>query len=230
MNRHLSFVLMAGFLFAIPNPAIADPTAAQQEEIDRRAATKVPESSWYVAGGLGANFASDADNNQAGMPVTAEFDTGGIASVAFGYLYGGAFRAEGEFSYIRNDASSLSVPGFSVPASGDVSTAAIMVNGYFEMYAASRWKPFIGVGMGYAHVSINDLGAAGFTIVNDSAGTFAYQFKAGIGYAFTDSMDGTFGYRFFGTANTEFKDVLGRRFTADGLQTHILELGVRYRF
>ncbi len=230
MNRHLSFVLMAGFLFAIPNPAMADPTAAQQEEIDRRAAMKVPESSWYVAGGLGASWAHDVGATQGGLSVEAEFDTGGIASMAFGYLYGGAFRAEGEFSYMRNDISGGSVFGVSIPASGDVSTAAFMVNGYFEMYAASRWKPFIGVGLGYARVFINDLNAVGVNVVDDDEGVFAYQFKVGTAYEFTDSVDGTFGYRLFGTANTSFKDVTGAPFHADGLQTHILELGVRYRF
>ncbi len=229
MNRHLSFVLMAGFLFAIPNPAMADPTAAQQEEIDRRAAMKVPETSWYVAGGLGASLAHDVDATQGGLSTTAEFDTGAIASMAFGYLYGGGLRAEGEFSYLRNDVSSLSQPGLSAPASGNVSTAAFMVNGYFELYSDSRWKPFIGVGLGYSHVFI-DVSAPGFTSVDDSVGVFAYQFKVGTGFEFTDSVDGTFGYRLFGTANRSFKDVTGAQFSADGLQNHILELGVRYRF
>jgi opacity protein-like surface antigen len=70
----------------------------------------------------------------------------------------------------------------------------------------------------------------GFLIADDSAGVFAYQVKAGIGYAFTESLDGTLGYRFFGTTSPDLVDATGLPFESDGLQSHIIEIGVRYRF
>lgn len=186
-------------------------------------------NSWYIAGSLGASFANDSDVTQAGLSVTSELDTGMMGSVGIGHTFGG-FRAEGEFTYIQNDVSSLKAFGTSVDASGDISAAALMANIYYDFNADSKWKPFIGGGIGYARLGIDNLEAGGITIADDSAGAFAYQLKAGIGYAFTESLDGTLGYRFFGTGDADFVDAAGFPFTSDGLQTHVIEVGVRYRF
>lgn len=185
--------------------------------------------SWYFAGGLGASFANDSDNTQLGLTITSEFDTGVMATAAGGYAFGD-FRAEGELAYIKNDVSSLKGFGTSFDATGDVSVAALMANLYYDINTDSKWKPFLGAGFGYANVSINNVGASGVIIADDSAGAFAYQLKAGIGYAFTDSLDGTLGYRFFGTGDADFIDTSGLAFESEGLQTHIIEVGVRYRF
>ena len=210
-SKIVRFGLMTGLLFAISNLAMAQ------------------GSSWYVAGGLGASFANDSDVKQAGVTITSELDTGAIASVAFGHTFGG-FRADGELSYIKNDISGLKAFGVTIPANGDVTAAALMANVYYDFNADSKWKPFVGAGAGYANLSINDLTSGGVAVADDSDGVFAYQFKAGIGYAFTDSLDGTLGYRFFGTADADMVDASGAPFTTDGLQTHIIEAGVRYRF
>lgn len=188
-------------------------------------------NSWYIAGGLGASFANDADVSQAGLEFTTGLDTGAIGSLAFGRSFE-SLRAEGEFTYIQNDVSSLSLLGVTVDASGDVSAAAFMANLYYDFRTDEngRWKPFLGGGIGYTNLSINSLSAGGIPVADDDAGAFAYQFKAGIGYGFTESVDGTLGYRFFGTGDADFVDVTGAPFTVDGLQTHIIELGVRYRF
>jgi len=186
-------------------------------------------NSWYIAGTLGASFANDSDISQAGVTLTSEFDTGAMGSVAGGYAFGG-LRAEGELTYISNDVSSLKGFGTSIDAMGDVTATALMANAYYDFNADGKWKPFIGAGIGYANLSINNLGSAGVVVADDSAGVFAYQLKAGIGYAFTDSLDGTLGYRFFGTADADFVDTSGFAFDSDGFKTNIIELGVRYRF
>ncbi len=186
--------------------------------------------SWYIAGGLGASFASDSDIKQAGLVITSEFDTGALATFAFGRSFGG-LRAEGELAYIKNDVSSLKVAGLgSVSANGDVSATSLMANVYYDFNTDSKWKPFIGGGAGYSNLSVNSLSSMGVALADDSAGVFAYQIKAGIGYAFTESLDGTLGYRFFGTADADLVDTAGMAFSVDGLQTHVVEIGVRYRF
>lgn len=185
---------------------------------------------WYVAGTLGASFANDSDNTQAGMTITSELDTGAIVSAAVGHTFGG-IRAEGEIAYIVNEISALKVSGLgSAPASGDMSAAALMANVYYDFDTNSKWKPFVGGGIGYANVSIDNLTSLGVAVADDNAGAFAYQVKAGVGYAFTDSLDGTLGYRFFGTASADMVDAGGAPFTSDGLQTHVIEVGVRYKF
>ena len=186
-------------------------------------------NAWYVAGGLGASFANDVDIKQLGATITTDFDTGIIGSLAIGHSFE-SLRIEGEFAYMQNDVSSLKAFGIGVDASGDVSAASLMANVYYDFDTGSKWKPFIGAGAGYSNVSINNLSSSGFLLADDDTGVFAYQLKAGIGYAFTDKLDGTVGYRFFGTADGDFVDSTGLSFTADGLQNHVIELGVRYRF
>ena len=211
MNKTVYAMLITGILCTISNLTMAQ------------------GNSWYVAGGLGVSFANDVDNEQLGTTVTAEFDTGMLGTVAVGHTFGG-WRAEGELAYLQNDISSLKVGSMSAPAGGDFSAAALMANVYYDIDTDSKWKPFIGAGAGFANVSINNLASGGIAIADDSAGVFAYQLKAGIGYAFTDALDGTLGYRFFGTADADFVDTGGTPFTSDGLQVNVIEGGVRYRF
>lgn len=210
-RKILCSAIVTGFLLAASNYAVAQ------------------GDSWYIAGTLGASFANDPDVTQMGITLTTNLDTGVVGSVAGGHTFGG-FRAEGELAYIANDVSSIEGFGASVPATGDVTATALMLNGYYDFNADSKWKPFIGAGIGYANMSINNLSFGGAIAADDSAAVFAYQLKAGIGYAFTNSLDGTLGYRFFGTGDGDFVDTAGFAFETDGLQTHIIEVGVRYRF
>ena len=185
---------------------------------------------WYIAGGLGASFVNDVDATQAGTTLTTELDTGIFATGAFGRSFGN-FRAEGELAYNTNDVSALSVPGVGgVTASGDISTFAFMVNGYYDFSTNSKWKPYIGGGIGGANVSINNLSAVGILLADDDTTVLAYQAKVGVAYEFTKALDGTLGYRYFGTERGDFVDSSGAAFSADGIQAHIIELGVRYRF
>ena len=119
-------------------------------------------NAWYVAGGLGASFVNDIDAKQAGLTLTTKLDTGIMATGAFGRSFGN-FRAEGELTYNTNDVSALSVPGVGgIAANGDVSTLAFMVNGYYDFSTNSKWKPYIGGGIGGANVSINKLSAMAY--------------------------------------------------------------------
>jgi opacity protein-like surface antigen len=186
--------------------------------------------SWYVAAALGATHLSNETVKQAGVDITAEFNTGVLGSLAVGHTFGG-LRAEGEFTYTQNELTDLNVPGLGkTTVSGDVSVAALMANVYYDFNADSRWRPFIGAGAGYAHVSINNLTAFGMVVADDTAGAIVYQLKTGIGYAFTDSLEGILGYRFLATGNADFTDTGGTPFTASGGQFHVIEFGVRYRF
>jgi opacity protein-like surface antigen len=185
---------------------------------------------WYVAAGLGASFPNDIDTTQAGLTLTAELDTGLFANVAIGRSFGN-FRAEGEIDSNVNDLSTLSVPGIGgVSASGDVSTLAFMVNGFYDFSTGSKWKPYIGGGVGAANVSLNNISAVGFLLADDNQTVFAYQAKLGVAYEFNPAWEGTLGYRFFATEDATFVDSTGFSFSADGVQAHILELGFRFRF
>ena len=190
-------------------------------------------NAWYVAGGLGASFPNDVVITQPGTtPLTTELDTGILATGAFGRSFDNQiFRAEAEVLYNTNDVSTLSVPGGgSATAGGDISTLGLMVNGYYDIDTNSKWRPYIGGGIGGANVSINSLSSLGVLIADDDTTVFAYQVKVGVAYEFTQALAGTLGYRFFATEDADFVDLAGDAFSADGIEAHIVELGVRFRF
>ena len=185
---------------------------------------------WYVTGGLGASFVDDVDATQAGVTLTTELDTGIFATGAFGRSFGN-FRAEGELAYNTNDVSALSVPGVGgVTASGDISTFAFMVNGYYDFSTNSKWKPYIGGGIGGGNVSVNSLSVVGVLLADDDTTVLAYQAKVGVAYEFSPAWEGTLGYRFFGTEDADFVDSSGSPFSTDGIKAHIVEVGFRFRF
>lgn len=205
MIRNLSHFLVAGMLLLIAQGVWAQ--------------GKV----WYAAVGGGVAFANDVDASFGFFQTaTIDLDTGYLVTGAVGRAFGN-FRAEGEILYIQNDISSVSGPGLSVTPSGDISNLAFMVNGYFDVNTNSKWLPFIGGGIGGADVSINDSAVVSALSVDDSATVFAYQFKAGVAYQFTDTLVGTVGYRYFGTADVDI-------FNATNMQIHNIEAGLRFRF
>lgn len=211
MGNHIRSVFMAGLLIAS-----ADSASAQDYK-------------WYGAFGVGPSFLSDVDVTQAGVGGSTEFDTGAAFSGAVGKVFND-FRGEAELFAGVNDISSLKAGGGSVSASGDVTALALMLNGYYDISTNSKWTPYIGGGVGFANVSINDFAAVGLFLADDDDTVFAYQLKAGIGYQFTPRIDGTLGYRYFGTADADFVDSSGAPFSTDGAQINAVEIGLRIRF
>ncbi len=186
----------------------------------------------YVAGSLGASFpANDVDIGDLGREGAflepsgnAQLDPGILATGAFGWSFARA-RVEAELLYNTNDISTVSVPGVGdLSASGDVSTLAWMVNGYYDFSTDSKWKPYLGVGIGVGKVSVNSLSLQGMPAVDDDIAVFAYQFKVGVAYEFTQALDATLGYRYFGVSFFPLSP------TVYDTRVHVIELGARYRF
>lgn len=192
-------------------------------------AVSAQEYKWYTQFGGGPTFMSDIDATQAGITLTSEFDTGGAIFGAIGAIFGD-FRAEAELFGSINDVSAIKAGGNSVSANGDVSTAGLMFNGYFDIPTGSKWKPYIGGGLGFSNVAINDLAAVGFLIADDDDTVFAYQGKAGVAYQFSERWAGMLGYRYFATDDADFVDSGGSGFSTDGVQMHVFEIGARFRW
>ncbi len=224
MIRNLSHFLVAGLLLLIAQGVWAE--------------GKV----WYAAVGGGAAFADDVDATLPGVlpgvTLTADLDTGYLVTGALGITISSrqtdriVFRGEGEVSYFQNDISSLSVPGASVPVTGDGSILAYMANGYYDFKTnpRSRMSAYIGGGVGGAKVSVNDLTFMGAPLLDDSDTVFAYQVKAGVAYEFTEILVGTVGYRYFATNDADVTAVGGVPTEIDGASIHSVEAGLRVRF
>jgi len=184
---------------------------------------------WYGELGAGAAFQAESDLNQLGIPFSIDYDTGYVVSGSVGRQFPES-RLEAELLYSENDLDSLSVLGLSAPLDGDVSVFGGLANIFYDFDTGTRWQPFIGAGAGYAVVSINDASTLGIPFADDDDSVFTYQFKLGAAYRYNPTTDFLINYRFLGTEDLEFTDAFGATFSAEGIENHSLQMGVRFRF
>ena len=146
---------------------------------------------WYVSIGAGGAWYQDLKLNGA-IVGTASMDTGFTVNGAIGrYLDNErVIRLEAEAIYDRAEISNIG----GTKVSGDLSNVGLMFNILYDIKTNSSWVPYLGGGIGYSQVFVDDLSVGGVTLVDDSAGAFAWQFKAGIAYEFNPSMAVTLGY------------------------------------
>lgn len=182
----------------------------------------------YVSVLGGANWWQDQTqaSGESSTVIHFDADTGFVLGGAVGlhldnWLHG--LRAEIEASYRRNDinghwATSESDTG---TVRGHVSTFAVMANVWYDIDIGSKFKPYIGGGVGWArsHFDGAILTSSGATRSGegttsfDAAG-FAYQLGAGFNYEIMHGVDLGIGYRFTVDPRLRFKD--GGEFGGEG--------------
>ena len=144
---------------------------------------RASDSRWYVGLSVPVMFIDDSESvttgnnfgNQAGGPSTYranavnEYKTGFRVSGALGYEFGSGFRVEGEVFFGRANVSKLTYTGitsgqaqtdepFTDPTvSGPADQLGGMVNVWYDFNTGSRWKPFIGGGIGVMRSDWGDL-------------------------------------------------------------------------
>lgn len=162
----------------------------------------------YVSGNLGLAMPSDSDVNNSGLPgltVVVESDMGLALGVAAGYGFGNNIRIEGEVVWQKNDVDKASLLGIELDFTGDTSSLALLLNGYYDFVNESAFTPFISAGLGYARVELNDIGVVGgddpFS-VDDKV--LAYQIGAGVAYAANEKVSVDVKYRYLGTSDLEY--------------------------
>lgn len=192
------------------------------------AAAPVSAKGPYVGLQGGAVFLSDSDITQAGTSFTSSFDTGFGGALTGGYGFD-LFRLEGELFYKTNSFDEVSAVGVSLPADGDATALGLMVNAYYDFKNKTAFTPFIGVGVGMAQVSIQDLTIGGLAVADDDDVVFAYQGIAGVGFSVTPALTLDLTYKYTATADPEFTDASGVPFDAEYM-THNVMVGVRFNF
>ncbi len=182
---------------------------------------------WYVSIGAGGAWYQDLKLNGA-IVGTASMDTGFTVNGAIGrYLDNErVIRLEAEAIYDRADFSNIDGP----KAGGNLSNVGLMFNLLYDIKTNSSWVPYLGGGIGYSLVSVDNLSLGGPTLIDDSAGTFSWQFKAGIAYQFNPSMAVTLGYRYYATDNVSFDSKVGGSVNTSGTEIQNAELGFRFNF
>jgi opacity protein-like surface antigen len=183
MRKVLAGCLLTVFLAAGATRASAADVDAEVEY--------VPEpSGWYVAVSGGFVRIFDLDYETDGTePVDfddegeIEFDYGFRGGAAIGKRFGGIFRGELEVAYSSGDADE--VDGADVDGSLDILSALAKVA--VEMEFFGWWHPYIGIGAGVAHVSIDDIGTGDDAEGDDTV--FAAAIEGGSMFALTDNVE-----------------------------------------
>jgi opacity protein-like surface antigen len=165
MNKNLCF-------FVVAILATLFTTSAQAEE----------ESNYrYVSGSVG--IASPGND----LKVRNAFDQGnlGLDSTAQGSIAGGYqlknYRAELELNYSSFGVNKATLNTESFPSDGNVSTTSVLVNGYYDIPTGSKFRPYIGAGIGVGIIS-GKIKEPGAETDLGTGSSVAYQGKVGLQY------------------------------------------------
>lgn len=143
------------------------------------------------------------------------FASGSNRFVVLGYSFPNG-RLEMEAGYRLNDVDSV---GTTAVDGINYVVRSLMFNGYYDLERESFYTPFIGAGIGGAHITLDD---AGVKAVDD---VLAYQVTAGVAVHVTRSIALDFQYRFFYTTEAELKT--GVHKYSGFLRAHNFSVGVR---
>ena len=132
-----------------------------------------------------------------------------------GYGFGAAigrhvewFKVEAEIATQESDINNFEVYGRSGRAfySGDFGLDTLLLNVYVDIPVAEAWSVYAGGGAGAANVTFSAYDHE----IDETV--FAYNFAAGVSYAFTDSFGTELGYEYLATEDIgydllEVKDI-----------------------
>ena len=192
----------------------------------------------YVGFNLGMSMPVDSDGsyrdfyNGYGYKVstTVEADSGFATGMVIGRSFNN-FRLEGELAYQKNDINSYTENGvtfddgdyypigdkYSV-SDADITSKALLVNGYYDFKNSSNFTPFVGVGVGFADVELSYYGES------ESDTVPAAQVSIGANFAFTEKVSLDLKYRYFVTKDLDF-DGETQEYSSNNVYT-----GIRYSF
>lgn len=205
-----------------------------------------PRPGPYVSGFAGVSVPRDTDATTTDSVLNhtfnerVEFDpgvyVGGTAGFDFGFL-----RLEGELSYRNSDIKNVTdkADGFQFrDPDGSLGALAVMVNAFIDLRNPSPITPYIGGGVGFAVLHMDDVtgtdtrGTTPEQVLlypRDDDTIFAYQVGAGLELALNPMVSLDLGYRYFETANARFNS--GFLNTSNvKLRTHNAIVGVRVKF
>ena len=201
MKKSVQFLLVVAMLFSVSTVAYS-------------------ASGLYVGADLGLAFLDDSDVVDHGPPVddmTVTADNGFSIGGFMGYAFENGYRIEGELVYQRNsfDEQKGSSAGDS-SLSNNISSAAVLANGYYDFKNDSRVTPFLGGGFGFSFVDISN--------ADDDDIVFVYHFTAGVGFEITEKITLDLKYRYVVTEDLDIDN------TSVGYSSDILYTGIRFSF
>ncbi len=202
----------------------------------------------YVSGFIGVSGVSNTDvttfdfNTGGSFNERAKFDPsiniGGTGGFDFGMV-----RLEGELSYKRGEFSSVTSTDAAGATSqftnmdGGLGALAFMVNSFIDLHNQSPITPYIGGGIGFAALHLDDTFGTNVSVTPVSRGlvyerdddtVFAYQVGGGLEVALNRRLSLDLGYRYFATSKAHFNNT---SVNADmKFESHNGAVGIRVKF
>jgi opacity protein-like surface antigen len=170
----------------------------------------------YLSVHVGPSWLSDADldGSDPGIRLRSEveFDTGIRLGGALGYDFG-EFRVEGQFGYHSHELEEVTdiqvngVPQGDLDADGDLDAFILLANGLYDIDTGTQLTPYLGAGIGFAFLEVDDLSISGILVGDEDDTVFAYQLSGGVAYEITEQIDADLSYRFTATSEPDFDGV-----------------------
>jgi opacity protein-like surface antigen len=180
-----------------------------------------------VEGGW-SNLDDNSFNTGAGRVDSKYDDDGYIAGAAIGSKMG-PWRAEIEALYSENDVKSNNLNGAALAGvDGKTKLTAGMVNGYYD-FGQARFKPYVGGGVGYANVKLDNYRGGGTTLADDDDNVLAYQGIAGVSYELNPCWSINGEYRYIGTNDAEINTFGGGK-SKVAYDSNNVMVGLSYKF
>ncbi|MYA29517.1 MAG: porin family protein [Nitrospira sp. SB0666_bin_27] len=163
---------------------------------------RASEPRWYVGLSVPVMFLDNSDSVTSGTSLgapysadaTNEFSAGFKVSGMVGLEFGNGFRLQVEGFFARAEVSELSYTGVTtdipgagpislqgteIPVSGPADQMGAMVNVWYDFNEGSRWRPFIGGGLGFVVVDWGGVdyeqGALEASVYNQTVGLLRAQ-------------------------------------------------------
>lgn len=138
-------------------------------------------------------------------------------------------RLELEYSRRSNPLDKVALADGTFGATGELTVESLLLNTFGVQRDGSNWTPYLGLGLGAARISAEQLQVTGQPLSNDSAIVLAYQLGGGFDLAVSESLSLDLGYRFFSTLRPRLREADGRVMRSDYL-SHTALLGLRLLF
>ena len=186
---------------------------------------------WYWRGDIGFGFNSDpsfTDSNAAKFILDDADENWSIGGGLGIYIMRG-FRMDATLDYRMDTDLFSQLDSGTVPTNqftGELDTLVGLVNFYYDLDLGHRITPYVGVGVGFAHHSIDG------DDTDDEDTSFAWALMAGVDIDLRDRWKLDIGYRYLDMGDGSFGDrkTPGRKFEIDDIESHELRVGLRYSF
>ena len=231
-------------------------------------------SGWYLRSDIGYSVDQEMDVRFARAArfgdANATIDDSYTLGLGFGYVFNEHFRADLTYDHFSErswsgSTSGCGVDGLGVPYTGDCTSSdggefdanGLSLNGYLSLGALGRLSPYIGAGIGVAHVEYSATQSSLFCVVdpgeNCDLGTHSggpavpetftgaqtfpggssvnvtYALTAGVDYRIDENWSVDVNYRYTNITDDEvFSTAGGDAVEFDGAQIHEVRAGFRY--